>query len=581
MESLFTKHYTFPFSKSLEKITGSFGITAKILFAALVVTFIGSALFLLYSVSGLFMVEIPRKGGTLREGVVGLPQFINPILTVSGPSQDLTELIYSGLLKKNPDGTFVPDIADSYTVSPDGKTYTFILRDDLTFHDGKPITTDDVEFTILRAVEPSLKSPKRVNWEGVTIQKVSPTSIQFVLKQPYPFFLENATLGILPKHIWKDVALDEFTFSNYNRNPIGSGPYRLQKIRTDSGGIPRSYELEAFKNYAGGEPYLSHISMSFYGNEEKLVEAYQSGTIDTLSSLSPEDALILEKGGATIDRTVLPRIFGVFFNTNKNPALGYKEARQALSLSVNKEALVQNILQGYGIAIDSPLPVHFEDQLEATHATGTITGIEAAQALLESKDWERNADNIYEKKTSKETVELSITISTSDVPELRAMAEAVKADWESLGARVTLKIFETSDLNQNIIRPRNFEALLFGQVVSRDTDLYAFWHSSERNDPGLNITMYANSTVDKLLDEARGLSELSERLTRYEKVVKEIQTDAPAIFLYSPEFLYVIPKNLQGMAETTISDPKDRYAGIESWYLETDGVWKIFAPKTI
>ncbi len=558
----------------------SFGGKMKLFFGLLVLVFIGSGVFALYEASNAFMVSVPAEGGTLREGVIGLPQFVNPLIAVSGPSQDLTDLVYSGLLKKTPDGSYAPDLAaDMPSVSPDNKTYTFIIRDDAVFHDGTPVTADDIEFTLTRALDPAIKSPKRVNWEDVTIQKINDKTIQFVLKQPYPFFLENATLGILPKHIWSNVSNEEFTFSNYNRNPIGSGPYKVQKIKTNSGGIPLSYELESFKKYPGGAPYISHISMSFYTNEDKLVEAFKNGSIDSLNSLSPEEARSLEAEGAHIVRGVLPRVFGVFFNINKNPVLKEKAVRQALAASIDRKVLIQNVLFGYGESIASPLPVHFGGMIATS--TSSSTPIEVASAILEKAGWKKNADNIYQKKTDKETTTLAISISTSDVPELKGMAEEVKKAWETLGAQVDLKIFETGDLNQNVIRPRNYEALFFGQVVNRDTDLFAFWDSSEKTDPGLNIALYSNATVDKALENARNLVSTEDRLAEYRKVEGQIESDVPAIFVYSPEFLYIVPKDLQGMTTPRVNEAKDRFLGIEKWYRETDRVWRIFATNNI
>jgi peptide/nickel transport system substrate-binding protein len=574
------RQFALPFSSAIQRVFSSFKIQTKIVFAILAAVFILNGLTLLYNVSHAFTVAIPAPGGTLREGVIGLPQFINPLLAVSGPSQDLTELVYSGLIKKTPEGTYVPDLA-TYTVSPDYKIYTFVINDDAVFHDGKPVTANDVEFTLTKAVDPAIKSPKRVNWEGIEVTKINDKTIQFTLKQPYPFFLENATLGILPKHIWSAVTNEEFTFSEYNRNPVGSGPYKIASLNKNSGGIPQSYDLKAFKNYQGGTPYISKISMYFYSNEDQLMHAFQKGDIDSMNSISTTNALTLAQDGAQIEKSVLPRVFGVFFNTNKNPALLEKEVRQALSLALDKNELISTVLHGYGSPIEGPLPLTIKTLSSASQSTtpNLGTSIEQATKLLESKGWTKNENNIYQKLINKTPVTLSFTLSTSDVPELRDMAGRLRNTWQTLGAEVELKIFETSDLNQNVIRPRNYEALFFGEVINRDTDLYAFWHSSERNDPGLNIALYTNSKVDKLLEDARSLPTLGERTQKYTEFETEINNDVPAIFVYSPEFVYVIPKNLKGISLENIRDPKDRFTSIETWYRETDNVWKIFASQ--
>jgi len=172
---------------------------------------------------------------------------------------------------------------------------------------------------------------------------------------------------------------------------------------------------------------------------------------------------------------------------------------------------------------------------------------------------------------------LSFSISTGDAPELRAVANELVNTWKRLGAKVDILVFETGDLNQDIIRPRSFDALLFGEVISRNADVYPFWHSSQRNDPGLNIALYANSRVDKLLEEGRSASDPTVAEKSYLAFAEEIASDIPAIFLYTPSYLYVIPESVGSVSLGLLSTPQDRFAGIRDWYIQTDKVWKIFA----
>jgi peptide/nickel transport system substrate-binding protein len=194
--------------------------------------------------------SVPISGGSLSEGVIGSARFINPILAISDSDRDLTTLIYSGLMRSMPDGSIIPDLAESYQISDDGKTYTFILKDDLTFHDGTSVTTDDIEFTIAKIQENAIKSPKRPNWDGVIIEKINSKEIKFHLRQPYAPFLENTTVGIVPKYLWKDVQADEFPLSLFNFEPIGSGPYKIDSIQRNKSGLPQTYSLAPFKNFA-------------------------------------------------------------------------------------------------------------------------------------------------------------------------------------------------------------------------------------------------------------------------------------------------------------------------------------------
>lgn len=534
--------------------------------------FTGSSLVLASKANQNLLTETPARGGTLVEGVVGLPRFINPLLAVTQTGEDLSRLVYSGLLKKDPGGEYVPDLAESFTVSEDGKIYTVTLRDNIYFHDGNALTADDVLFTIERARDPLLKSPVRANWDGVTITKINDRLIEFALRESYSWFTESLTIGILPSHIWSEVSIDEFSYSSFNIEPIGSGPYKVKKIKSSSGGIPASYELTSFKEYVGGEPYISRIIMRFYTNEEKLIEAYNRGDIESIGGISPERAYELVSKEIPVKKSALPRIFGVFFNQNQNALFTDGALKHALDVATPRTQIIDSILQGFGTPITSPVDVLIKRERQE-EATNRITN---AISILEEDGWELNDDGIRIKKVGDAERTLSFSISTSDAPDLKAIANILSDEWRKIGADVEVKIFETGDLNQNIIRPRNFDALLFGQIVSRQADLYAFWHSSQKNDPGLNIAQYTSTTADKALEDLRVTLDKERQKILFETFVEELESDAPAIFIFSPEFLYTMPRKVKGASSFATSKPSDRFAGIESWYIETDKVWKVF-----
>src|SRR3990167_4613872 len=209
-----------------------------------------SALALVAQANNFFLVEVPRASGALTEGIIGTPRFINPLLAISDADRDVTALVYSGLLRATPEGGYVPDMAESYDVSPDGKTYTFILRDGLTFHDGSAVGVDDIVYTVGKAQDPALKSPVRANWEGVVAEQVDARTVRFTLRKAYAPFIENLTLGILPKARWGVVTDEEFPFSELNQEPVGSGPYRLGSASRSSSGILSTYTLRSFGDYA-------------------------------------------------------------------------------------------------------------------------------------------------------------------------------------------------------------------------------------------------------------------------------------------------------------------------------------------
>ncbi len=547
----------------------------KALFVVLFIFFVGSLGVLVWRLNQNFIVTVPTEGGSLTEGVIGPARFVNPLLAVSDADRDLTSLVYSGLVRVGPKGNFIPDLAKSYEVSEDKLTYTFHLKDNLRFHDGAPLTADDVRFTIEKAMDPAVKSAKRANWNGVSIEQPGPKTIQLTLKKPYPAFLENATLGVLPSHLWQNTSAESFPLHEQNLEAIGSGPYKLSKITKDSNGIPTAYELKAFSDFALGKPRLEKITIGFYKNEEELVEAYKNGRIDSLSSLSPALVKELEESGQRVVKSTLPRVFAVFFNQNHNSVFLDATVRKALNLAVPRQEIVENIFHGYA----EPL----EGIFTSTNGEPTKTDLAAAKKMLTDAGWKLNDQGVMQKttKASKDkpaaTQVLTFSLATSNIEELKQIAEKLKANWTALGAKVEIEIYESNDLNQNVIKPRKYDALLFGEVMGRDSNPYPFWHSSQRTDPGLNIAMYTNAKVDRLLEEARQTSDLEERNKKYFEAETEIKKDQPVAFIYSPYFLYLLPSNIMGVSLPTLTNPAERFVNIHKWYVRTDKVWKIFA----
>lgn len=562
-----------PLFDTAEDTLRTFSASGKVLFLFFSALLVTSAAALLFILNSQFLVATPARGGSLSEGIVGTPRFINPLLAISDADRDISALVYSGLLRATTHGEYIPDLAESYTVSPDGKTYVFVLKTGTTFHDGTPVTADDVVFTINKTQDATLKSPLRANWDGVGVQKIDDRTVQFVLQAPYAPFIENATLGILPKHLWQYIKDDEMPFSELNFSPVGSGPYKIESIARTAAGVPSSYTLSAFDAYALGSPYLTSITMHFYQNEEGVVDALRRNDIDTASGVSP--AVLDELKDFNIVRSPLNRVFAVFFNQNQSVVLRDLSVRRALNDAIDKNALVAHVLGGYGSPLDGPLPPNTPIVDTMHPATSTETIARAKKELIKA-GWTLGAEGIFEKTIGGNTTQLAFTLTTGNIPELRAAAEYVRAEWKKAGANVTVQIYDQGDLSQNVIRPRKYEALLFGEVIGRELDLFAFWDSSQRIDPGLNVALYANSVADHALEQLRQVSDPAERQEAYQQFLNELHKDIPAVFLYAPDFVYIVPKDVAGLDLGFIETPSDRFLSVAQWHRETEYVWPLF-----
>ncbi|HUW71719.1 MAG TPA: ABC transporter substrate-binding protein [Candidatus Humimicrobiaceae bacterium] len=616
---------------------------------------------------------VPAKGGIYTEGflVPPSPRFINPIYANSDIDRDLTELVYSGLMKYGDESsqTVVPDLAKEYKVSEDGKTYEFYLKENLRWQDGQPLTADDVIFTVKTIQNYSFESPLYGRWVDVKIEKISDLCISFELQNPSPLFLENTTLKIMPKHIWQGISAENFHLSTNNLKAIGSGPYRLKKINQDKKDKIISIELTANSYYSGSPPNIEEIIFNFFETEESLVNAFNSGQVKGVASADPAGIINKVKNNGFYEyRFSLPRYYALFLNLGKSKILQNKNIREVLNCGINKEKLISEILSGRAKPVDSPiLPeiygfespgktclLNKEEVIKVLESEGFIlgeTGIREKELVKEpafqfksdlkvgsegsevtelqkclakdpdvypegeitgyfgsktkaavSKFQEKYAEDVLDPygltsgtgevrqgtrtklneicaPSTKETLPLSLTLVTVNKTPLTTIAYLIKDQWEELGVGLEIKTFDPTPIQdstsiEEVIKLRDYEMLLFGEVLGITPDPYPFWHSSQIKDPGLNLSAYESKEADKLLEEARQTLDEGERKEALEKFQEILLKDMPAVFLYNPDYLCFVSEEIKGLTTKILSDTSQRFSGIEGWYIETKRAWK-------
>ena len=643
----------------------------KVFFLILLFLFFSSFLFL--SINFYFKnTEIgPRQGGTYIEGVVGFPRFINPIYAeTSDVDRDLVQLIFSGLMKYDGEGKIIPDLAKEYKILEDGKVYEFYLKENLFWSDGQKLTADDVIFTIKTIQNPDFKSPLRVNWLGVELEKISEKALRFELKNPSAVFLENCTVKIISEKAWKDVSPQNFPLTTQNLEPIGSGLFQLKIINQDKTGEIISLDLVRNPKHFGLSPNLSQITFRFYKSEDALIEGYQKGEIQGLSLASLKN-LKVQKKDFNLYSLSLPRYFAVFFNLNPpaggSKVLSEKGVRQALNYGTDKEEILKEILAHRGKVVESPIlpeiygfkepskiyefnperakeilknagfvaaengklvkiikkepAFQFKSNLKSgsqgqevkelqkclanppaggpeVYPEGEISGSfgklttaavirfqeKYKKEILEPQGLEKGTGEVLKSTRTKlneicfenpeEKIFLKFSLATVDQPMLIEAASLLKSQWENLGAEVELRTFDISTLEKEVIKPRNYEMLLFGEVLGAIPDPFPFWHSSQKKDPGLNLAGYENKECDKSLEEARQSLDEAKRKEKLENFQNLLIEDAPAVFLYSPDELYLVSKEIKGINAKIITNPSKRFVGIEDWYIRIKRVWK-------
>lgn len=525
-----------------------------------------------------FTVPIAKIGASYTEGVIGDPHTVNPLFASRDTDRSLARLIFSSLLTYDANGMIQKDLAESYEMSLDGKTYTVRLKKNAVWHDGKPLTAEDVFFTIKLTQNPLYKSPLRANWQGVQVETIDQHTIRFSLRIPYAPFIENLTIGIIPKHLWESITSEQLPLHELSIKPIGSGPYQFYDLQQNADGSISSYTLVRNKTYYREGPYLKTMTFIFFQNEDEVMAAWRKGTIDGFGPASAKHIPDLETKNASVYSIRMPRLFGIFFNDQKAPALQEKAVREAIARAIDKSRIAELGASGGAAPIDDPLPANFGD---GEHREPLFAyDPETSRQILENAGWkDTDGDGVREKtikkQRGKETkLTLRFILTTSDWADLLRSAELIKTMLKEIGIEIIIEKQTFTDLESSIIRPRNFQMLLFGQVYGFEADPFAFWHSSQIKDPGLNIALYANSKVDHLLETARTTEDPKLRREKYKEFSTLLSNDIPAVFLFSQLYLYLLPADLKGTHFEQISLPADRFNEVTQWYRATKRIFQ-------
>jgi len=492
---------------------------------------------------------LPIVGGEYIEGVVGYPQTINPLYTASRDVDgDLSRLIYSSLFQYNKDGRLDNDLVESFSISANNLEYLIKIKNNVKWHNGLKLTIDDVLFTLNLIQNPDYRSPLRPALTNVIAEKVDDVTIKFILTEPYAPFPELLTFGILPKSLWENISPQAAVLSDLNLKPIGSGPFKFRSLVKNTDGDLKNYYLLANGDYYGKTPYLKTINFKFFADYSEAIKALNDDQIMGISYL-PFDyrKSLLAQDSLQFNELAQFQIVSLFMNVDKNKALLDKDLRMALAVALDREAIIKEIFAGVYRRVDGPiLPESFAYNEAITKYDFNP---DAATAAIKAKP-------------------LTVVLSVIDSGHNVIVAEKIKNYWEAAGVKVSLRII-SGEQAANVIKARDFEILFYGQAVGGDPDVFAFWHSSQIGSKGLNLANYNNPAVDKLLLEARSVTGINDRVSKYKKFQEILTADVPAIFLYSPTYTYVQSQRLKGFSGTAVVDPADRFSSVSDWYLKT------------
>lgn len=521
--------------------------------------------------------DAPAFGGTYTEGLVGQPRFLNPVLSAANEvDRDITSIVYSGLYKFDAGQSLIPDLAATPPqISADQKTYIVPLKHDIVWHDGKPFGADDVVFTIQTIQNQAYQSPVRLNWSKVEVQKIDDFSVRFTLKEPSAPFLVNLTQRILPKHLWEKIEPANFALSKYNLQPIGTGPFEIKRLKKSEDGQIKSILLSAAPKFQPHRAYLDQIEFKFYQTYDDLIAAYHSKDILGLGYVPFDKKVYVEKSSRiNLYYINMPRYQALFLNRNKSGVLAEKAVRKALVEGLDRQEIIKEVYLGSAQPAFGPIPPNslgYNSKIESNYPHD----IGAAKAILAAAGWiKTEGTDVLQKTNKKIQTPLEFTITTDSFPLNVKTADLLKKQWETLGFKINLQILTLGELQQNYIHPRAYDALLFSENVGGDPDPFAFWHSSQRLDPGLNLAMFGSKESDQLIIEARTNSDPAYRANRYSRFQELVSDDIPAIFIANSLFVYGVNNKIRGINLNSITEQSQRFLDIADWYMKTRRVGK-------
>jgi peptide/nickel transport system substrate-binding protein len=581
-----------------------------------------------------YRLEVPAVGGKYTEAVVGSPQLVNPIFSsLNDVDVDITRLVFTGLMKYNQDQELVPDLAESFELSEDKKTYIFKLRRDVVWHDGTEFTARDVVFTIATIQDPLVNSPLFVSFQGVGVEALDNYTVQFELKESFAAFASVLTVGILPEHAWFDVLPERLRLHRQNIQPVGTGPFRFKKLTKDDTGFIFSYQLERNENFYDQPPYIEDFVFQFFGEFEGpsgAIAALRGGQVDGLSFVPHDLREKVKRKHINLHTLQLPQYTALFYNQKEQAILKEDSVRSALALAIDKDRILREALIDEGQIIHSPIlpgsPGYLPELEKIPYDVGAANELldkswkrisaeeyrtNRTELLLEERkneleesatstvnivdeegntttttleklvnneikiqlDQELNEAQIFYRQNDDDQV-LTINLVSANTQEYKQAVQLIAGFWQEIGVITNITLVETKDVSRTVLKDREYDVLLYGMILGSDPDQYPFWHSSQAEFPGLNLAGYINRSLDTLLQGIRDTEDVEKIIELSLKFQETILKDKPAVFLYTPTYTYATIDKLKGIDVTRIFHPADRFSNVTLWYVNTKGDWR-------
>ncbi|MDL2363199.1 MAG: ABC transporter substrate-binding protein [Patescibacteria group bacterium] len=504
-------------------------------------------------------------GGTYKEGILGEFSNANPLFATTNADVTVSHLIFASLMKYDSKGALVGDLAQSYEVDAKGLNYTVHLKPKLTWHDGKPLTSEDVLFTYQSLQNPDAQSPLQNSWKDITVSATNPQTVNFKLASPLASFAYNLTNGIVPKHILESVPVADLRAADFNNvRPVGSGPFMWQAIEVTGSSQKDSQEqiaLIPFNGYNAGKPKLDKMIVHVFSSEKELADAFVAKTITAAQGLSETPSELKNKPVIQVHHFPLKAATMVFFKTTTG-VLADKSVRNALVQAADVPSITGKL--GYpSRLVREPL---LQGQLGYDKAYAQPSfDVTAAKKVLDTAGWKIAKEGVRYKGKDP----LSFSLSAADTKENKIVTTILKDQWHELGVKLNVQLQAPNDF-QNTLTYHNYDALLYGIAIGTDPDVFVYWDGSQadvRSSTRLNFSEYKNATADSALESGRTRLDPAVRAFKYRPFLQAWQQDSPALGLYQPRLVYLTHGNVAGLSDGPITSATDRFANVEEWQI--------------
>mgnify|MGYP000848516500 CR=1 FL=1 len=510
----------------------------------------------------------PISGGIYTEALIGEFLRLNPFLHIyNQPDRDVDSLLFSSLVKFDAAGLPQPDLAETWGISKDGTVYTFSLRPNLKWHDGTTFTTNDVAFTVslLKSGNALIPQDLRNFWQEIQVNVLSDTSIQFALPEAFSPFLDYLAVEILPEHLLGNLSLDEMIDHPFNLAPIGSGPYKFDRLLVEDGKIT-GVVLKAFDEYYEGRPYLDEIVFQYYDSIGDAWAAYQDGEVEGLGNVSSDILMsVLGEPDVNLFSARKPNLNIVFLNLENKAVNFFQEAsfRRALMMAVDRQRIINNLFSGQAIIAHGPImPGNwaYYDEIEKIAFDN-----EGARQILASLNMV--VDEEQEGLITETGQAVSFDLLIPEIEVYKEIALMLQKDWSAIGVQVEIveKSYEgvISDLQS-----RNYEAALVDIALSGtpDPDPYPFWGQAQAQ-AGQNYAQWNNRSASEFLEQARINSNYTDRTRLYRNFQIIFQQEMPSLPLFYPVYNYAIKSKINNVSIGPLYDYSDRFNSVNTWYI--------------